>query len=207
MALPLANVVSDALSGNNIITQELAELGILPPQWGIFESSSSSPVIIADSVLAFEFKKDWVVADYPLEEGAFESYDKVETPFDARFTFFSGGSLANRQQLIDSIESIAGDMNLYDIVTPEKTYPNCNIQHYDYRRVHGAAGLIQITVWVIQIRETAEGELATASPNGAQTTNTGQVQTSDPSPQQESVLSSWKTSLLNSFHSIGSAAP
>ena len=78
-------------------------------QWGIYKDGL--PVVVADSVVSFGFKKDWNIADYPVEEGSFESYDKVETPFGARVRFASGGSTANRQALLQSIEAIAGDQS------------------------------------------------------------------------------------------------
>jgi len=192
MALtPINTIANDLLNGSpNIFTQELSALGILPPQWGIFDGDGA-PVVIADTVLSFEYKKDWSVSDYSQEAGAFESYDKVELPGAARFTFMSGGSFTNRQQLLDTLDEIAGDLNLYDIVTPEKTYTSYNVDHFDYRRANGGAGFIIVTVWLVQIRENAEASLTTADPNGAPETNGGQVQPAEPTKPQQSVLSSW----------------
>ena len=116
------------------------------PVWGVF-GPNGSPVISADTVLSLDYKQEWVIADYPLEQGAFETYDKVATPFEARVRFVSGGSEANRSMLLSSIAAIAGDRNLYDVVTPEAIYPSCNIQHYDYRRTStNGVGLIAVDV-------------------------------------------------------------
>lgn len=193
MALPFNNVVSDLINGglrNNAVTQGLSALGILPPTWGIF-GRNGRVVVTADTVISLDFRKDWTVADYPLEQGAFASYDKVENPSETRVGFWSGGSLANRQALLRSIKAIAGDLNLYDVVTPEETFTNMNITHYDYRRVDAGAGYVSVVVWLQQIRVTVEASLTTAQPNGASTTNDGQVQPTAPAPQQESLLNSW----------------
>ena len=136
------------------------------PQWGIFVGGQA--IITADTVLAFDYRQEWVVADYPLEEGSFESYDKVATPFQGRFQFAAGGTQANREALLASIAAIAGDLNLYDIVTPEVIAPNVNVTHYDYRRTAlSGRGLLVIDVWVNEIRVQANPSGATVSPSGA----------------------------------------
>lgn len=145
------------------------------PQWGIF--LNGFPVVEADSVVAFEFRKDWVISDYPQEDGAFQSYDKVETPFIARVRFTAGGDEANRAALLQSIQAIAGDTNLYDVVTPEAVYTSCSIGHYDYsRRATQGVGIISVDVWLVEVRVTAlESFSNTASPSGASPQDGGTV--------------------------------
>jgi len=145
-------------------------------QWGIF--SDGEPIIEPDTYISFDYKQTWTLSDYPLEGGAFETYDKVQTPFDARFRVASGGSDANRQALLDSIAAIAGDTNTYDIVTPEEVYPSVNVAHYDYRRTStNGLGLITIDIWLIQVRITAMTSFTqTQSPSAANPVSAGQVQ-------------------------------
>ena len=129
--------------------------------WGIYQAGA--PVVTFDTVLSFEFRQGWTISDYPVENGAFASYDKVALPYDARVKFASGGSLANRQALLESIQQIAGDLNLYDVVTPEAIYQNANIQHQDYRRTaQQSAGLLQIEVWLLEIRQTGDASYQTS---------------------------------------------
>lgn len=156
------------------------------PQWGIF--LNGQPVVTADTTLAFDYKKDYSIADYPLEKGAFESYNKVEIPFDVRFIYTAGGSEANRADLLTSLEEIEGDLNLYEAVTPEKVYPNVNVIHVDYHRTsQNGVGLLVVSVFCQEIRQTtsagtpssmgAIGETASAS--GADQINSGAVQATD----------------------------
>lgn len=190
MALPLSNVTDILQGGPNILTQDLAAFGIIPPLWGIF-SSGGKAVVNADNVVAFEYKQDWNVADYPLERGAFMSYDKVNTPFTARVTFSSGGSFSNRRKLLNSIAAIAGDLKVYDVVTPEVTYTSVNIMHFDYRRTadHGA-NLIEVAVWVTEIRTDIGATLSatSAQPAGASNTDGGTVQSVDTSSAQSQAI-------------------
>lgn len=189
----LANVTDVFQGGPNLVTQQLAGLGIIPPLWGIF-SSGGSAVVKADNVIAFEYKQDWNVADAPQEQGAFMSYDKVNTPFTARVTFSAGGGFSNRQALLKSVAAISGDLNLYDVVTPEATYTSCNVIHYDYRRTadHGA-NLIEVTVWLTQIITDvgATSSSTPSTPSGSTNTDGGTVQPTaidTSSPQAQTVI-------------------
>jgi hypothetical protein len=150
----------------------------LAPAWGVYSGSNGLPVIIADTVRGIEYKKEWAIATYPLESGAFASYDKVETPYTAIVEFTSGGSLADRQLLLDSIDAISGDLNLYDVVTPEKIYVDANLQRIGYRRHDGRdSGIITVTVGLVEIRITAGVAGANSqSPSGALQSQDGTVQ-------------------------------
>lgn len=151
--------------------------------WGIY--LKGAPVITADTVTDFAWRKGWVISDYQVERGAFESYDKVERPHETHLRFAAGGTEENRQQLLRALSTIAPNLELYDIVTPEITYTNCNIQDVAYHRQprHGV-GLLQVDVSFTEIRETvSEGGVAagnTASPASESPVNGGTVQPKEP---------------------------
>lgn len=151
--------------------------GFFAPRWGIYLNGVRA--IEADSVVSFDFKNDWRVADYPIERGGFESYDKVSTPFESRLRFARGGSELDRTLMLQSIEFAANSLALYDIVTPERTYTNANIDRYDYRRTNNSGvGMLIIDVVAIEIRErSAQAFYNTQAPSGAATVSGGTVQT------------------------------
>jgi hypothetical protein len=137
------------------------------PQWGLF--ANGVPLLIGDSVLAFDFRKEWRISDYPIEQGGFRSYDKIEVPFDVRITFAVSGSPsllsslipgaagwmapANRTAALTALDAAAKSLDLITAVTPEAQYQNCNIVHYDYRReARGGTTLIRVDVWLVEIR-------------------------------------------------------
>jgi hypothetical protein len=138
------------------------------PQWGLFQDGL--PVVIADNVISFDFRQDFRISNYPIEEGAFESYNKVQVPYDVRLQFSAGGSVAKRQDLIDSVDAIIGSTDTFDAVTPEKTYTSINPVHQSIRRTsHSGAGMVVIDVYCQQIRVTATQQFAN---NQQQTTGT-----------------------------------
>lgn len=145
------------------------------PQWGIF--LDGQPVVVADNVVAFGFKKSARISKYPQEQGAFASYNKVSLPGEPRLKFSTGGSVADRQAFIDSIAPLIDDLNLYDVVTPEVTYSGYNVVNYDYPRTADKAGLITVDVWLEEVVIAGASEFSnTASPTDSGQTNNGLVQ-------------------------------
>lgn len=154
------------------------------PQWGLFKDGVA--VITADSVISFGYKQDWTVSDYSVENGGFESYDKVQLPFNVRLRFATGGSDADRQKFLQSVAAIAGDLLQYDATTPEFNYLNVNVTHYDFDRASDkGVGLLAVDIWCIEIRENATATFTqTKAPSGANPVNTGNVQTRLPTNQE-----------------------
>lgn len=192
MALfPFATLPTDLIAGGpNVLTRDLAALGIIPPLWGIFSRGGKS-VVVADNVFSIDYRNEFSISDYPQERGAFQSYNKVNNPRGIMLEFVSGGSFSNRQALLNSIDAIAGDLKIYDVVTPEKTYTKMNVEAVLYTRKGGqGAGMIKVGVRLIEIRDTAVSELSTTTekPSGTQTQNGGQVQTAPPTTTQSSIL-------------------
>ena len=129
------------------------------------------------SVVDFEYKQDWSVSDYPVEQGGFQSYDKVQLPFDVRMRVAAGGPESNRQALLDAVQNIVS-IDLYNVFTPEEVYSNCNVTHYDYKRtaVNGV-GLIVVDIWLIEVRVTSTSTFSnTQQPSGASPQALGNIQ-------------------------------
>jgi len=139
--------------------------GSLGPQWGIF--LNGVPVITADTVVAEDFRQEFVIADFVLEGGGFESYDKVWRPFDVRMTFVTGIDDANRAAMINSVQAIAGDLNLYDFVAPDVIFTSVNIAHQDFHReAQRGVGALPLSVWGWQISVIVPSGLQNAANPG-----------------------------------------
>lgn len=161
-------------------------------KWGIYLKSVL--VIAADSVVSFDYKKDFRVAEYPQEQGAFQSYNKVQTPFDVRLRLTKGGRDADRAAFFAALDAAQASLDLYDIVTPEKTYSSASIEHVDYRRTASdGMGLITADVWLKEIRVSATLAFSkTAKPSGANPAHVGTVW---PQPTAEPVVKALKDKL------------
>lgn len=172
------------------------------PVWGIFrreEPTTESedgietvtvvaervPVVVPDSILEFGYRNEYTVSDYPTQRGSFASYDKVANPAEIVLRMSKGGSERERKEFLDSIDAIAGDLLLYDIITPEKTYFNVNVirQEVLRRGPRGAAILAETDVYFREIREVSAVYSTTQvvtenpqNPSAEPVTNVGSVQ-------------------------------
>lgn len=145
------------------------------PQWGLYQHGE--PVVFAESVISFDFVQDYSLLDYPVEDGGFETYNKVKIPFEVKLRFSTGGSVIDRSGLLGTLDGIAGSLELYDAITPEEQYLSVNVEHYDYRRRNENAGRLEVDVHLRQIRVTAtEAFSNTAAPSGADPKNLGALQ-------------------------------
>ena len=181
-----------AATAVTLLTTDLISISSInaSSQWGIF--LNGSPVVLADTVTTFDYKKESILSDYPLEGGKLESYNKVSTPYEAEITLCAGGNDVNREAFLASIEAILDDFNLYDVVSPERVYPSCNVMRSHYRRTAtNGRGVLSVPVRLRQIRvSTANSGTATAQPDGANAVNGGSVQTSTPSSAQTAAATS-----------------
>jgi hypothetical protein len=132
------------------------------PQWGLFLDGEVA--ITADSVVAFGFKKSFSISNYPIEEGGFESYNKVQRPFTGRLRMATGGSVSDRLAFLAAVDAAVSSMDLYDIVTPEAVYSSVNVvdMNYDRSAVRGA-GLLSVDIICEQVRVTASSAFTSAS--------------------------------------------
>ncbi len=154
------------------------------PTWGILDINGV-PVLVPDSFLAFDNRNEWKVSDFPVQQGSFASYNKVQIPFEITLRMTKGGSLSDREQFLNVLDDIAGDTNLYNILTPERTYLNVNITRTEVTRrgPQGAYFLAEVDIYFRQIRQVSAqysaGSVPTANaqnPPAVPAVNQGLVQ-------------------------------
>jgi hypothetical protein len=195
MAFPGAPTLSGAAAGIFANVQLLAKdtvaaiLGFGPPVWGIFDQNNTE-VLVADNVISLDYKRNWKIADYPIEQGGFSTYDKVTTPFDVRISLSKGGSTSDKATLLSVLEFVGASFNLYNVITPEMTYMNANIEMIGYRRTAtDGVGLITVEIGLREIRQVATATFTqTAAPAAQNSTNIGNQQPQTMSTAQLSAL-------------------
>jgi hypothetical protein len=146
-------------------------------QWGIFDQGGTL-VLEPDSFLSLDYRHEWRIANYPMELGAFQSYNKVQLPYENRVMMCIGGTVSDRSEFLDTLEDIAGTTDLYNIITPDTRYLNANVEGINYRRTATQGnGLLTVEINFLEIRTTATSTFTnTASPSGALPVNVGTVQ-------------------------------
>lgn len=152
-------------------------------RWGIFTQGGAS-IIPNDSVFSVEYVRDWKVADYKMEGGAFASYNKVELPYQAKVSYLVGKS---RATALAAVEAAVKSLDLVTVVMPEITYQSANLVHYGYRReARGGVSLLRIDVWAEEVRVIAAAGLSNSKGvNGQDSTQGGSVQPNDAATGQD----------------------
>lgn len=185
---PLASFSSTTfdLLTSDVIT---ALTGAALPVWGIY--LDGEPVIAADNTIDFEFKQDNPISNYPVEQGGFQTYDKVQLPADIRMRFSAGGSETNRQDFLSSIDAVMNTTDLYDVVTPEVVYTSYNFTHRDFKRTsQNGVGLITVDLWLEEVRVSAPATFSnTQQPSEASQQGNGNVQAQTPPQAVETKVS------------------
>lgn len=178
--------------GTALLTSDALGLGALfGPTWGIF-ASDGTPVLQADSVASMRYARDYNVSSYPQEQGAFESYNKVQVPFQAVVRFICANS---RYEFLQSVEAAAAALSLVSIYTPEVNYPSANIVHYNFQRtVKQGVTLVLVDVWCTEIRVTAGTQVSQTSSTGTNA-NTNNVAGGAGTAAINNVASNTNTSL------------
>jgi hypothetical protein len=186
-------VLSSLITANGQLSPTNPQTLPLTPAtyWGIY-NSEGEPIALADSIVEVEFRGERKLSDYPQEAGSFASYNKVGVPYAARIRMAKGGDLTGRQQFVTTLDGLLGGLDLYSIITPEITYQNANIVHYDYHRTaRNGATMLLVDVWVEEVRLTGNATLsglnfalASAQASGASPSSTGPVLPVTPSVAQ-----------------------
>lgn len=165
--------------------------------WGIF-TQGGGLALQPDNIAAFEYQREYRIADYPIEQGSFESYNKTTLPYDIRVVMTKGGTVAERKEFLDAVDAVVASLDLCTIVTPERVYPNANLVRQDTRRdATSGVSLLTVELHAMEIRTKVSVQFVssttapvagapngtTGAPSGANPVNNGSVQAL--TPEQE----------------------
>jgi hypothetical protein len=162
------------------------------PVWGIFDQDNNQ-VVTPDSVADFGWRQEFRVSNFPVQQGQFASYNRVLLPFESSIILTKGGTLSERQTFLQQIDAIAaaGNIQLYNIATPEKSYIDVTITRAELsRRGKDNAYYFDVELFFVQVisvnaQYTTTGTTSTADaqePSAVPTANNGLSSASVPSP-------------------------
>lgn len=135
------------------------------------ETAANGRVIVPDSVYAFENRNEFKVSDFPVQRGAFASYNKVSSPFEVTVRLIKSSTLEGRARFLQQVDSVLNTLDLYDVVTPERIYQNVNMTRYEVTRrsSQGAYFLAEVDVFFRQIIQvTAQYSASAAATRNAE---------------------------------------
>ena len=108
------------------------------------------------STNSVDYSKETRVSDFPIEGGAFASYNKVETPASPQVVLCFQGSERERKTFLDAIDAACKSTDLYSVVTPERDYQGYTVERYNYAR-HNSKGatLLIVEITLKEIRQVS----------------------------------------------------
>lgn len=154
------------------------------PVWGVFTTDGTKQVITPDSVYDFDYRGEYRISDYPTQQGGFATYNKVYQPFETYVRLTKGKTTADRQQFLKDCEAVLASLDLYTIITPERSYLGCNCTRMEVSRkgVQGAF-FVEVDLYFRQVLQVTPQYSTTAAatqnaqvPAAQPVTNLGAVQ-------------------------------
>ena len=145
----------------------------LKPKWGIYDETGTNEVLHPDSFLSLMYHNESNLPMFPIEDGAFSTYNKVPNPFDITVrvtksnTIGLGTGLARQSmnEFLKFLEGMIGDTNLYSVLTPDFTYINANLKGFDYKReMNNGAAIILADLHFVEIMRAS---VSVTSANGS----------------------------------------
>lgn len=138
------------------------------PVWGVFDANGNR-VIDADNVMSFDYRGEYSVSNFPVQNEAFASYNKVRHPFDTAIRMTKGKTQAERTTFLNQCQAVADSLDLFTILTPEKPYLGCNVTRMEmYRKEVKGAFFVEVELVFTQIQQVD----AQYNINGVQATST-----------------------------------
>jgi hypothetical protein len=147
--------------------------------WGIYNQKGEL-ILYPDSISALDYQRNFEIMTYPVEKGGFQSYNKVQLPFETSVEMTKGGTVADKVKFITRLELLVASLDLVTVVTPEQYFENCNLESFDYSRdAANGAGLMTFNLQLKEVRATVVRTTTnTKNPNSAASTQSGTVQAS-----------------------------
>lgn len=156
--------------GPDAVQMDLAT--IAPPlaqQWGVYDlvgnpvfstvgfSNSQGNI---DSFVSLNYDNNAKVSTFPVEQGSFASYNKTGTPYSPKIGVIVSGQ-TRITALMELLEVELNTINLYQIITPERTYQSVTLDKYSYARTQKAGkNLLHVTMTFMQVIEVIPNQYA-----------------------------------------------
>lgn len=162
--------------------------GVFGKVWGIV-NEFGIPVVLADTVLGMNYDAGSSISKYPVEQGSFASFNKVNAPSMATVQMAKGsGGVLERGLFLAQLEGLLKSTLSFHIITPEYVYLNFQIVGINHART-AQDGATMITV-NLDLEEVLEAKVdysieEVKNPSDANTVDGGAKE----SKQRTSVLS------------------
>lgn len=175
-----AQIIDTITLGKLGISDALASIiGAEPIKWGVFDIDGNA-IADYDSVFATEYRNESRISDYPIEQGSFSTYNKVDNPFDVMVILNCGGDESRRATFLAACERVRKSRDLYTVMTPEYTLQSVNFYGMNYRRsARDGAYMLSVELLGREVREKNAAYSSPKDPGASDAVESGMVQSVD----------------------------
>jgi hypothetical protein len=173
----------------------IASLNDTSRQWDLLDDGGD-PVFgdAIDTMIGIDYRRSATICDYPVEQGGFSSYNKVQRPIDVRIEVSKAGSQAEIDAMQAIVEGLYESLDAFSLLMPSGIVESMNVVAYRFSRDRNS-GPQRLTVQIDlqEIRLSGQTTYTNAKePSGADVTNSGAVQPQTPSSAQAQSLTEAK---------------
>lgn len=129
--------------------------------YAILDAKTNQQVFDYDTFVQLKVSAKTKVSTFPVENGAFVSYNKASAPYDLKVEIAVSDLADRRHQLIVDLDREKSGIRLFNITSADATYLNYTLEGYSLSFTRkGGWGIVVATLEFVQVREvsTAYGQ-------------------------------------------------
>jgi hypothetical protein len=185
------------VTGLNIlsgIASRLPKLNPPRPVYAIVDSETFEPLTVPDSWGEFAPRTESQVSDYPVESGAFATYNKVRRPTGVTVTLVKTGSDVARLTWLAAITQSEAQQptRLFTLISPQAVYVDYTLVGLSYEtRQDRGSNMLYLTLQFTQVQQIASSDDSKANvkePKSSIVDRIGQVYTNAANSVQTALI-------------------
>lgn len=138
--------------------------------YGIVLEDTTDSAFDFDTFMSFAHSADMKVSEFPVEESAFATYNKVTHPVKVTIQMAVSGTFERREQFLIDLERYRRSTQLFTVVTPDAVYFSQTIYKFSYSREAKRDGWGRVTakIELVEVRQVTPefADLPNAQPGG-----------------------------------------
>lgn len=149
-------------------------------QWTIRTHEGKRDICDFDTILGYDFKSSSELPSYPIQQGSFENYNKIQNPNKANITLAISGNKSQIRENLLKLEFFNESVDLVDLILPFKAFIGYNLCNLSHSLHEGEAmSMLVVNFDLVEIRQSTISFKKTKA-NYKGTTNTGKTNPQKP---------------------------
>jgi hypothetical protein len=124
--------------------------------WQLVDMESFEEVLTFQTFLDMDVKDEGKAVSAQVEEGSFASYNKTDSPLDAKVTLGLQGDDGELQSAIETLSDLRASTKLIGIVTPMMVCLDMTLEAFDYQlKRENGRGVLFVSLHLVEVRQVA----------------------------------------------------